>query len=182
MVWGFSSAGCGGHKHRRDVSDHWWHHLRDWPRFLQTKKLQCKNRNGISHCHTLFTSKRSFKKWRSLTFICQECRWPKSIQTSHTVRFTNDIVNISCYIEIIIIVTSIISICNVCLNVIYRDSRLLSVIIICQWVTYLGHITLLKVKMVICVELEIDNVLYCHTGLCQSESRSCRKSGCWEMF
>jgi len=69
MVCGFSSVGCGGHKYRRDVSDHWWHHLRDWSRFLQAKKLQCKNRNGISHCHTLFTCKRSFKKRRKHSHI-----------------------------------------------------------------------------------------------------------------
>lgn len=45
--------GGGGHQHRRNVSDHRRHHLRYWPRLLQTEELQRAHGHGVAHRHTL---------------------------------------------------------------------------------------------------------------------------------
>lgn len=50
-----SIQGGSGNQYSRNLTDHRWHHLRHWPRLLQTEELQRPHWHGVTHCHALLS-------------------------------------------------------------------------------------------------------------------------------
>lgn len=76
-VLSLSLVGGGGYQYSRNLTDHRWHHLRHWPRLLQTEELQRPHRHGVTHRHALLTGNCSPFFWmfnkREVRRFMQQC-------------------------------------------------------------------------------------------------------------